>query len=447
VAVDVDFESRVQGASARLKLVNAVLEANDSDETDCLEWKVQLPLGKAEGNFEVARQVLGFANRDSVEAAGSFGGYAYLLVGVEPQTLRGIELIDPADLDKWISRYVGPDGPRWDAHFVALEATYVLVIEVAPPSAGDRVHTLEKGFDTFEAGAIFVRHMGRTTRATAGDIWRLVDRAAVSTQRVEIDVVPATDGTLSIAPLDLSDESVDAYIQAERARLLSPLNQTRPLPPINALLGGSSVRAFQDSILAVQRIGWNKEKREPDEYRGEVDNYLDQLSRALTAVAVSMAVRRSLSLISLKVRNLTDKNFHGVEVRLQIDGEVFSAHDEDPADPDPELPSAPTLWGTLTPPDWMSGMISPMRMPFVSGLSKTTRSAFRRPHNWVCRPERNRWPVKPLGSASGLGRQSGALSGLIPLSIACSSSIARTTASCQAESVRVQSLRRDTLAA
>ena len=61
-------------------LVRYVLAANTKNETDWLEWKVGVDLSKPEGRFDVAKQVLGFANRDPNRAALNAGGCAYVVL-------------------------------------------------------------------------------------------------------------------------------------------------------------------------------------------------------------------------------------------------------------------------------------------------------------------------------------------------------------------------------
>jgi hypothetical protein len=52
------------------------------------------------------------------------------------------------------------------------------VITVEPPAAGDRIRTLQREFQPYLAGAIFVRRQGRTVPALPGDIQALEDRFA-----------------------------------------------------------------------------------------------------------------------------------------------------------------------------------------------------------------------------------------------------------------------------
>lgn len=64
---------------------------------------------------KIVKAVLSFANRQPDEASRTFGGCAYLLVGVEPGTLAGVQPIDAATLESSLVQYIGSDSfwPSW----------------------------------------------------------------------------------------------------------------------------------------------------------------------------------------------------------------------------------------------------------------------------------------------------------------------------------------------
>jgi hypothetical protein len=63
-----------------------------------------LDLTLKDAKEHIAKQVLGFSNRTVATAARHAEGYAYLLVGVEPGSLVGVDTIDNADLVSGINR-------------------------------------------------------------------------------------------------------------------------------------------------------------------------------------------------------------------------------------------------------------------------------------------------------------------------------------------------------
>lgn len=153
---------RKTGQLAALAL--GVYRANaDVSETHWLEWKTDLDFGSAAGRFALARTILGFANRDPVEAARDCGGEAYVLVGVEPGTLTDVKYFDPAVLYQKLKHYV--EGPFWAPEYVEVEGKRVLVVSVGPPSPGDRIHTLVNTYNNAKSGTVFYRGPGLTEPA------------------------------------------------------------------------------------------------------------------------------------------------------------------------------------------------------------------------------------------------------------------------------------------
>jgi hypothetical protein len=77
-------------------LVIAVVEADPTSvqETHWLEWKGPLNIGKAEGQFAIAKAILGFANREPARAASVCEGTAYMIVGAEPGSSPGITVVE-----------------------------------------------------------------------------------------------------------------------------------------------------------------------------------------------------------------------------------------------------------------------------------------------------------------------------------------------------------------
>lgn len=160
-------------------LVAAVRDANLSEpETTAVEWKRWLDLDNAQVRFDLARHLLGFANRAVDVAQRSFAGYAYLLVGVEPGRLEGVSLPDPARLGDALSRFIAPGSPHWELHLACVEERTVAVLEVAPPQHGDRIATLQRTHGEARAGRIFVRRPGKTMEAGPDEVRMLEERFA-----------------------------------------------------------------------------------------------------------------------------------------------------------------------------------------------------------------------------------------------------------------------------
>src|SRR5262249_2152274 len=134
-------------------------------EPDWLEWKSTVDLSEKRWQYEIARFVLGAANRMPHRAAQQADGHGYMLLGVEPQNLCGVTRIDNADLERGVCAYTGRDGPHWSPEYVEISGVDVLVVTVAPPKAGDPIFALAKEFNHPD-GTVFVRRSGKTERAT-----------------------------------------------------------------------------------------------------------------------------------------------------------------------------------------------------------------------------------------------------------------------------------------
>jgi predicted HTH transcriptional regulator len=160
-------------------LVAAVRDAHLREpETAAVEWKRSLDLDDSDVRFHLARHLLGFANRSVVVSARSFGGFAYLLVGVSAGELVGVQLADPARLDDALARYIAPGRPHWELKLLRVAEITIAVLEVQPPQPGDRIATLQRGYKNAEPGRIFVRRAGKTVEASPEEVRMLEERFA-----------------------------------------------------------------------------------------------------------------------------------------------------------------------------------------------------------------------------------------------------------------------------
>lgn len=106
VALSIDTSQALRGTTDLRLLVNAVVAATDHDEANWIEWKSDLDLTTKEGCFQIARTVLGMANRLPERAKATCEGLGFIVIGVEPGNLCGITSVDPARLDQLIEPYV-----------------------------------------------------------------------------------------------------------------------------------------------------------------------------------------------------------------------------------------------------------------------------------------------------------------------------------------------------
>ena len=230
MAVLIDARVPLRSPLELAGLVSAVVAASPNDETDWLEWKSSLELAQKEAHVAIARHILGMANRRVADALRQAGGCGYIVIGAEPGSVSGVTEVDPADLSQAIQVYLGSAGPSWSASYISAAWASVLVITVEPPAAGDRIRTLQREFQSYLAGAVFVRRQGRTAPALPGDVMALEDRfaepllaAALDRERQRLEKISQTVEDLfgEVVNADPSDRSP--------SRWYTPRNQLRTL--------------------------------------------------------------------------------------------------------------------------------------------------------------------------------------------------------------------------
>lgn len=188
MAIDIDTTQPLRRPLELQQLVEAVVAAGSADEALWVECKNNgFDLTKAEGRFNAARVILSFANRMPDTASTVCGGLAYLIIGAEPGQVDGTAVIDAADLDTGLIKYLGGDGPRWSPNYVTVHGRDVLVILVEAPRWGDRIHALRRQLEGAQAGTVYVRSQSVSRPANPEELRRLEDRLLRGHQGPEID--------------------------------------------------------------------------------------------------------------------------------------------------------------------------------------------------------------------------------------------------------------------
>lgn len=384
VTLAVDTSTPVRSLGRYRELILAIYQAPASEqETNSIEWKGEVDLAEKRWQAEMGRQLLGMANRDPDVASRVLGGCGYILLGVSPGDLPGTQVHDAAKIDSWISAYTGqlPHAPEWSPTFVEVHGKHILVLTVEPPRHGHPAWPCRKEYSpdprtsrpdtgpSLREGAIYVRHKASTREATAADIEMLSRRAASGVQRriggVSLLLAP---GSRAVAP-DLRPESVLAWADRER-EALKPPPQPPPTPepadsgqtiniddlpkdhPLRmtaeavASMSGAIQAAMRAGALGAQAMGWEDDRRTPEEYAAQVDGYIAKASEALPGVLISRSRARGLGRIAFSVRNSTENPIHGlqVEVRIPAEGVIALNKDEIPAE---KLPDPPVMLGKL----------------------------------------------------------------------------------------------------
>ncbi len=338
MTLNIDLSVAARSLTSQKALIEAVTDAPRAEpETDFLEWKTAVDLSEKKWRLEIARHVLGFANRHPDHASQFLEGTAYIAVGVEPGQLAGTAVYDPVEIDRWIGEYVGvgSDGPQWNATFVEVRGANVLLVTTEAPRWGHPIWTLQKEYDPYRAGTIFVRRSGRTEMANPSEVRMLTERAGSGPRRLLVDVV-LDHAEMHAWPIDTSADAIDRWVRGQSAVLLAPLS-------LSGLATGEQVA-----------VAWGGEVRTEDEFRSQVAAYLDNAKKALLAESRRSAIRNNLGRIQLRLDNETDHNFKEVVVEVQIDLPDVAAYWEVDRVRGPRLPDRPRGWGTHTVAEFLS---------------------------------------------------------------------------------------------
>ena len=337
MALEIDSSRPYRSYADLSALSRAVLDCDDQGaEHHAIEWKSSLDLNTAAGAFAVSRAIVAFANRTVANSKRHFGGLAYLLVGVEPSKLTGVEQWDGEKLEPKLAVYLGADGPSWHHDNVTIDGHNVIVFTVEAPNYGDHIHTVRKTFSPDDQkaaareGEIFVRRNSMSERPNTSELRALEARLVRGISAPEIEAVAAiaTVDPPVVFPLDLSQPAIDAWIDAEA-------DIVRAIPTKGAAVGFGALLGSPMS----------SDRRTASEYNDEVNKYLDRLRTNLK----TMAVARAFSIVKdrlcvIKVTNPGDQAIEDLTIHVVLPTSVepiFKA-------PDVDWPNRPIRFGEQT---------------------------------------------------------------------------------------------------
>jgi Putative DNA-binding domain len=285
--------------SERLALVEYIAASPTLQENEHLEWKSGFDLSRRPDAGKVAKQLIGFGNRDPARAKRLTGGCAFVLLGVEAGELSGVPVWDSADIESWLSRFV-PSDLIYDVHYVSAGGKDILVLEVDPPRQGDSIFCLQASTGESNAnlseGTIYVRRGGKTEPANAAEIAMLTARARSGAGSAQLDLEVAVEAQeLTALPREPLKESIrERWIDQERLRLLKPLPR--------------------NSVLPIT-VG---ETRTPAQFEEEVEIYFREVRADWPTFALSQHVKHGEPSLTLAVTNGTDENFEDVVVEVEV---------------------------------------------------------------------------------------------------------------------------------
>jgi hypothetical protein len=345
VTIEVLTAAELRGHSALRQLVEAVVAADEHDESDWVEWKGPLDLTAKPGCFHIARAVLGMANRDPERAATTCGGLSYVIAGAEPGQLHGLTTVDPARLGQLVELYLGSDGPAWTASYIEVDSRTVLVATVEAPKPGDRIHTLRREFADYPNGAIFIRRPGRTVRADAADLDMLQKRllAFPVTNGANLGVRIIGDVPLSWLDPSSVEPSVQRWAEAQALPHLDAAREVvrrreaskkHPVAEHTGPLGTLAAAAAEHQRIRIMHrdlLGLESpDDRSFAEYEEEVTAWKSKLSSAAAQGLAARYAAGGHGVIRVEVENLGSRFLPDVEVSVHFGGETVKGSDEQP---------------------------------------------------------------------------------------------------------------------
>lgn len=343
-----DLSQPLRRPSERLALVEYVAASPTLQESEHLEWKSAYDLSRRPDAGKVAKQLIGFANRDPVRAQRLTGGFAYLLLGVEAGSISGVPMWDSADIESWLSRFV-PAELMYDLHYVKASGKNILVFEIDPPQPGDAIFCLRASTGdnntSLVDGSVYVRRGGKTEVANAVEIEMLTARARSG----------ATDAELA---LDLVVES--QHLPALSRQLLEPSVRQQWIDRARAQF----LKGLPTSPLVFPAMG---ESRTPAEFENQVDAYLEQIAANWSPFALSLHATEQDPSLSLAVANQSDENFESVvaEITVPLPASYVGISSESVSE-QLSVVERPVEWETLPMPKIRPGVLASRPEPQVS---------------------------------------------------------------------------------
>lgn len=324
MALQIDTHRALRRPLEIASLVDAVIAAGLADESSWIEWKSTLDLTKSEGAFTVAKAILAFANRMPDQARTTCQGLAYFVLGAGPGSAAGTAEIDAADLENYLIKYLGSDGPSWSPTYVTVDGATVLVIVIEAPQWGDPIHTLRATLGTkvgATKGTIFVRSQAQSRPAEPGDITQLSKRLiqglgqpGITGLSVDFEIHKKVPGLLTIAP---TQRQVENFLDRRKRAIYD--RQDDRFPAV-----GPRRAAFDEAV----------------------EEHLSACHQALPSALQRLMIENRFGLVSFVVINPGDIVLENVELTLTLDVPHVAYEEADPpghlaALPEPPKPPAP----------------------------------------------------------------------------------------------------------
>ncbi|WP_454810665.1 hypothetical protein [Paenarthrobacter nitroguajacolicus] len=297
-----------------------------------MELKSEWDLTDKKKTGNLARLILGFANRDPAVAAKYLGGEAYLVLGVDSGRAEGLTKADSATITMQIQPYTGTRGPQFVLDYGRFNNLDVAVITILAAPRAAHIYALEKEFTDnggnkerlWRNGTIFVRSGTSTEVATAEDIRRLERRLIAGLQKLTPQVHLEWQNDPRLFWHD--ESSIEEWLESHREHLLSlqDMDESASRGPFD--FSGAMMSAFES-------LG----KQTPGRYKKDLNEYIGRCRSLVDEWTQHVVYSRPGFHNVMRMTNTTDEAVLAVRLTLQLPAGMDVVVD-DPFTKWPELP-------------------------------------------------------------------------------------------------------------
>jgi hypothetical protein len=178
-----------------------------------------------------------------------------------------------------------------------------------------------KEYGKYRAGAIFVRHPGRTDQAEPGDIRMLEDRLLVADQPLALRVRPAgADDSVVVHPVGNLGAAFKAW-EARARHELAPPPLPSPAPDFARADLSGLLSEFTQNVNRMNSVldGFSeRDQRTDTEFEEQVAKYIRKSRDYYVRLALARLGEMGGSLLRLNLGNASDRYYADVRVKIAV---------------------------------------------------------------------------------------------------------------------------------
>ncbi|MFG2856743.1 helix-turn-helix domain-containing protein [Streptomyces mirabilis] len=313
-----------------------------TQESEWVDFKTAGPngpydLGTDKGKFELAKDVAAFANTRGGLIVCGFRAKRRptdLHEAAQKEIPFAKRLVNTDTYKEIITEYVRP---LIDVSFLWFEDAsdpdlgyFVIEVQALPESKRWAlvVKTLSEDGNLVKGGvAVPRRHSDKTPYLTADEVYQAVNAGLRGAPELAVDLAVATG---SVSDVEVTASVVDRLLEDRRRELLASLPRRKADESPRRQREGLTLSDSEKQLLHdVQRLRdlndlvptmMSRDSRTPQQYRAEVDAYLEKCGRQLPSMLRGIWAQQGAPLV-LRLANRSDVMLHQVEVIATVSSE------------------------------------------------------------------------------------------------------------------------------